>query len=194
MFIDDLFVKMRLEYSRRFLDIFESQITSQIGIIRSLPLSGFEKKMWTEEARRTLRYAFFLRYYASFESHLKTICDRFADSDSLPLRLSDVRGDDFLSRVNKYTTHIVGCEALDKHQYWLDIRGYYWIRNTIIHGDGRVNKGGKLPQYIVTRQLELPAAGFGMSKSGAVQMKRRFCYRAVARMGQFLLDVYGRKK
>src|SRR5437660_8629002 len=100
--IDDLVRYWRLVYSRHFFDLFESQITSQIELIRLSPASGFDKKMWSEDARQSLRYAFFLRYYASFESHLKAICERFAKAESLSLRVSDISGDNFLSKVNKY--------------------------------------------------------------------------------------------
>jgi len=42
--------------------------------------------------------AFFLRYYASFESHLKFICERFAEKSSQSSRLSDISVDNFLSK------------------------------------------------------------------------------------------------
>jgi hypothetical protein len=193
MHIDDLFVYLRLVYSRRFFDLYESQITSQIKLIRSGTGSGFDKKMWSEEARQGLRYAFFLRYYASFESHLKTICDRFAKTESLSLRLSDVAGTNFLERVNKYLTRVVECVALDKHPLWADVLSYSWIRNAIIHSDGEVRDGGNTPQY-VDRQIRQPAAGLSVNGQGRIVLKRRFCYRAVRHMAQFLLDVYERKK
>ncbi len=191
--VDDLILYLRLVYSRRFFDLFESQITSQIKLIRSSQVPGFDKKMWSEEARQSLRYAFFLRYYASFESHLKVICERFAEKGSLSLRLSDISGDNFLNKVNKYLNRVVKCEALDSHPLWGDILSYLWIRNAIVHNDGRVLNQGSIPQY-VGRQLRQSSAGLGLSPKGTITMKRRFCYRAVRHMAQFLLDVYSRKK
>jgi hypothetical protein len=146
--------------------------------------------MWSDEARQSLRYAFFLRYYASFESRLKFICDRFAEAESLPLRFSDINGKDFLNRVNKYLTRVVNCAPLGKHPLWDDARSYAWIRNTIIHNNGQAVDRGSIPQY-VHRQLKQPSAGLTLSATGVIRMRRRFCYRAVRQMAQLLLDVYG---
>ena len=164
MHIDDLVLYLRLVYSRRFFDLFESQITSQVKLIGLGRGSGFDKKMWSEEARQSLRYAFFLRYYASFESHLKTICERFASKGSLSLRLSDIKGDNFLNQVNKYLTKVVNCAALDQHPLWADVLSYSWIRNVIIHNNGQVSKSDKIPQH-VARQLRDPAAGLSLDRA-----------------------------
>jgi len=193
MHVDDLILYLRLVYSRRFIDLFESQITSQIKLIRSSHVPGFDKKMWSEEARQSLRYAFFLRYYASFEGHLKVICERFAEEGALSLRLSDVSGDNFLKKVNKYLTRVVKCEALDKHPLWGDVLSYLWIRNAIVHNDGRVPDQDSIPQYVM-RQIRQSSTGLGLSPKGTIRMRRRFCYRAVSHMAQFLLNVHGSKK
>jgi hypothetical protein len=193
MHVDDLVLYLKLVYSRRFFDLFEAQITSQMKLIRSSSASGFDKRMWSDEARQSLRYAFFLRYYASFESHLKVICDRFAETESLSLRLSDISGENFLNRVNKYLSRVVDCAALDKHVLWNDVLAYSWIRNAIIHNNGRVLHRGSIPQFVV-RQLRQSSAGLSLSPAeGTIRLKRRFCYRAVRQMAQFLLDIYGSK-
>ena len=75
---------------------------------------------------------------------------------------------------------------------WGDVLGYLWIRNAIIHNDGRVLNQGSIPQY-VARQLNQSSAALGLSPKGNIKMRRRFCYRAVKHMAQFLLDVYGRR-
>src|ERR1035437_5670514 len=98
--VEDLVVAVRLEYSRRFIDLFEAQITAQTKLIRASAASQFDKSMWSKEARQSLRYAFFLRYYASFENRLKVICERFTELQSLPLRLSDIAGENFLNKAN----------------------------------------------------------------------------------------------
>jgi hypothetical protein len=149
--------------------------------------------MWSEEARQGLRYAFFLRYYASFESHLKIICDRFAKAESLGSRLSDIEGGNFLQKVNKYLTRVVNCDALDEHPLWADVLTYSWIRNAIIHSDGRVRDGVNIPQH-VERQMGRRATGLSLNSEGRIVLKRRFCYRSVTHMAQFLLDVYERKQ
>lgn len=190
--VDDLILYLRIVYSRRFIDLFESQITSQIKLLRSSKAPGFDKKMWSEEARQSLRYAFFLRYYASFESQLKVICERFAEQGSLRLRLSDISDDNFLKKVNKYLTRVVNCESLDKHPLWLDVLSYCWIRNAIVHNDGRVLDQNNIPQYVV-RQMRQPSAGLNLRPGRTIMLKRRFCYRAVRQMAQFLLDIYGRR-
>lgn len=113
--VDDLILYLRIVYSRRFIDRLESVITSEIKQLRVSKASRLDRRTWSEEARRSLRYALFLRYYASFENHLKVICERFAHSRSLPLRLTDVSGDNFLNKTNKYLTRVARCEPLDKH-------------------------------------------------------------------------------
>jgi len=118
MHVEDLVLYLKLVYSRQFLDLFESQITSQIRLIRKSSAEPFDKRMWAQEARHSLRYAFLLRYYASFERHLTRICDRFAETEGLPLRLSDIKGDSFLHGANKYLARVVKCAPLDKHPLW----------------------------------------------------------------------------
>jgi len=191
--LDDLIVYSRLVYSRRFFDLFASQITSQIKLIRSSQASVAGKKMWCEEARQSLRYAFFLRYYASFESHLKAISERFAQEESQAVRLSDMSGDNFLNKANKYLSRVVKCEPLATHPLWNDVLGYSFIRNAIVHNDGRVLDRNSIPQHVV-QQFRQPSAGIGLRPNGTIMLKRQFCYRAVRQMAQFLLDVYGRKK
>jgi hypothetical protein len=193
MYVDDLVRYLRIVYSRRFIDLFESQITSQIILLRSSKAPGVNRKMWSKEARQSLRYAFFLRYYASFERHLKVICERFAEKESLSSRLTHIKRGRFLERVNMYLTHVVKCEALDKHPLWEDVIAYSWIRNAIIHDDGWVPNPAQIPSE-VTRQLRLSSAALGLSPKGIITMKRRFCHRAVKNMAQFLLDIYGRKE
>ena len=193
MYIDDLLLYLRLVYSRCFFDLFESQITSQIKLIRSSPVSGFDKKMWCEEARQSLRYAFFLRYYASFETNLKVICERFAKTESLSLQLSDMSGENFLQKVNKYLTRVVNCKPLDRHPMWNDVLSYSWIRNTIIHNDGQVRDRGSIPQYVALQFKQL-SPGLTISPTGTIRLGRRFCYRAVRRMAKLLPDIYDTKK
>jgi hypothetical protein len=193
MHLEDLVVYFRLVYSRKFIDLYEAQITSQIKLIRSSQASNDDKRMWSKEARQSLRYAFFLRYYASFESHLKVICERFAMDESLAVRLSNTSGDNFLNKTNKYLSRAVGCEPLDKHPLWNDVLSYQFIRNGILHNDGRVLGGNSIPQYVV-QYCKQPSAGISLRPNGTIMLKRRFCYRAVRRMVRFLLDVYGRNK
>lgn len=108
------------------------------------------------------------------------------------MHLSDINADNFLKKVNKYLTRVVKCEAPANHPLWLDVLSYSWIRNIIIHNDGRVSEQDKIPPPVL-RQVKQSSAGLGISH-GRIIMKRRFCYRAVRHMAQFLLDVYGSKK
>lgn len=190
---DDLVLYFRLIYSRRFLDLLESQITSQIKVIRSSSADLFAKRMWSEEARRSLRYAFFLRYCAIFERHLTSICDRFAAEQSLPLKLSDIKGDSFLLIANKYLGRVVNCEPLEKHRLWNDVRAYAWIRNRIVHDDGLVRDVKSMPDY-VRSQFTCAVPDVRLTKKGTILLKRRFCYRVVRNMANFLVDVYNTKK
>jgi hypothetical protein len=191
--VDDLIVSIRLVYSRRFFDLFESQITSQTKLIRASTASAFEKRMWSKEARQSLRYALFLRYYATFESRLKHICERFAKLQSLPLRLSDMAGENFLNKANKYLSRVADCAPLDKHPLWNDALSYSWIRNAIVHNDGWVSDVRNIPQY-VARQAKHPSVGLRLSPKGEIVLNRQFCYRSVRNMAQLLLDIYGTSK
>jgi hypothetical protein len=51
----------------------------------------------------------------------------------------------------------------------------------------------RIPQHVL-RQLRQPTGDLSLDANGTIRMKRRFCYRAVRHMAQFLLDVYGRKR
>jgi hypothetical protein len=192
MHVDDLILYLRITYSRRFIDVFEAQITSQIKLFRSSKASRADKRMWSKEARQTLRYAFFLRYYASFERHLKVICERLAEQELVTSRLAHIKRGSFLVRVNDYLTHEVKCKALNEHSLWKDVLAYSWIRNAIIHDDGWVPNEAPIPPE-VTRQFSMSSIAVGLSRKRSITMGRRFCYRAVKNMAQFLLDVYGRK-
>lgn len=46
----------------------------------------------------------------------------------------------------------------------------------------------------MSRQLNRPFAALGLSSEARIKMRRRFCYRAVKQLAQFLLDVFDRKK
>ena len=192
MHIEDLALYFRLVHSRGFIDVLETEISQQIKVIKASSARGFEKRMWSIEARRSFRYAFFLRYYASFETHLKAICDRFAETDMLELRLSDISGDNILKRANKYLTRVVGCNAIDRHPLWEHVLAYMWVRNTIVHNDGFVSDLGSIPQF-VKRQLTQPSSGLTL-RWNRINMRRRFCYRAIRNMAQFLVDIYDRKQ
>src|SRR5690348_12536408 len=106
MHVEDLlFVEKKLLFSREPIDMFESQISSQLKLIRTAQGNRWAS-WWSREIRQSLRYALFLRYYAAFESHLTTICDRFAKNENLPLRVGDIRAENFLKQVNKYLSRV----------------------------------------------------------------------------------------
>lgn len=171
MRVDDLLLDMSLREHRRFFDSFESLIGRQRA-----------------EAKQHFRYAFFLRYYAIFENRLKVLCDRFAEDNSLPLRLSDISGENFLKKVNKYLTRVANFAPLDEHRLWSDALSYLWIRNLIIHSDGQVTHRKDVPQY-VSRQFGHRASGLKLTSQDRIRLNRNFCYRAVSRMAAFLLEI-----
>lgn len=171
MHIDDVTLDMRLRAYRRAFDTLESYIDGR-----------------AVEAKQQFRYAFFLRYYAIFENQLKVLCDRFATKLSLPLRLADISGENFLKRVNKYLTHVAKFDPLDKHHLWGDVLAYLWIRNLIIHSDGRVAHHKDIPQY-VSRQFRQRASGLKLSRQNTIRLNRNFLYRAVSRMAAVLLEI-----
>lgn len=191
--VDDLIAHARLVYSRSFFDFLEAQLTAQIKLIRASSATEFDKRMWSKEARRSFRYAFFLRYYASFENRLKQICDRFAEAHSLPLRLSDMSGENFLNKASKYLSKVADCAPLDKHTLWSEALSYLWIRNAIVHNDGWIHDLHSVPQYVL-RQTKQPSTGLRLGPKGEIILGRRFCYRAVRNMAQLLLDIYGTSK
>lgn len=189
MHIDDIIKHFRFISSRTFLDLFESQITAQVKLARK---QGKRVAWWSVEVRQHLRYAMFLRYYAAFEKHLKVICDRMAQSESLQVRLSDLKGENFLSTVNKYVTRIAHREPLDKHPAWHDALTYLWIRNQIVHHDGQVNDTN-IPLHVKQR-LKIGAIGARMTPDRQIRLNRRFCYRAIRLMAALLVDVADRER
>ena len=185
MRVTDLVAHFKLISSRRFIDLFEDNITTQVKVLRQQKIRA---TWWSDEVRQHLRYALFLRYYASFERYLKAVCDRYANENSLALRLSDIKSEEgFLKQVDKYLTWVVKCEPLNKHKLWLELLAYSWIRNQIVHRDGDI-KDLKIPQYV--QQLSRHrASGFTISKGHTIRFKRRFCYRSISRMAGFFLYV-----
>ena len=190
MILDDFVVYFYFRDAHRLVDLFESQITAELAAIRSdsYPAAAKNTRRWCDEARQSLRCAFFLRYYALFEGQLKLMCDRFADRNSETLRLSDIRGVGFLEQVNKYLTKVVKCAPLENHRLWNDTRAYVWLRNEIVHGGGRIPLSGGLPQF-VNGLLRQRSAGISLSKRRTVILKRHFCYRAIRRMGRLIFDI-----
>jgi hypothetical protein len=188
-YVDDLLRQISFVYSRDFVKFFEDQVRREVKFIRSTAKSKAnkkEKERWVNHAKQALRFAFFLRYYASFESHLKERCEDLAKKESLALRLGDIKGDGFLNQVNKYLSRVAKRSPLDKHPLWNDVLAYAWVRNTIIHNDGQVPDPKSVKQF-VKELMKRRSAGLTIRKS-RISMNRRFCYRAVSAMGRFLYD------
>jgi hypothetical protein len=123
-YVDDLLRQISFVYSRDFVNFFEDQVRREVKFIRSTAKSKAnkkEKERWVNHAKQALRFAFFLRYYASFESHLKERCEDLAKKESLALRLGDIKGDGFLNQVNKYLSRVAKRSPLDKHPLWNDV-------------------------------------------------------------------------
>jgi hypothetical protein len=171
MKIDDIVLDIRL---RRYRSVFH-------GLESFLDGSA-------AEAKQHFRYAFFLRYYAIFESQLKVLCDRFAEEMSLPLRLSDINGENFLKRVNKYLTRVGHFDPLHHEALWEDILSYQWIRNLIIHNDGQMANGQEIPQF-VSKQFERKVSALRLTSKSTIRLNRGFCYRAVSKMAALLLKM-----
>lgn len=127
----------------------------------------------------------FLRYYASFEGHLRGIREYRAEREALPLRLSDIYSrKGFLQQVNKYLTHVAKCRPpLAMNPLWGDVVAYAWVRNNIVHNDGQV--GAEKPEQFVKLLLARPSAGLSL-RNGRIVVKKAFCYRAISVMGRFL--------
>jgi hypothetical protein len=184
LYISDLVRHFRFVQSRTLIDFFETELSKEVKSIYLDPDSPrSRKRWWAEYARQSLRYAFFLRYYASFEGHLKGLCEYRAKVENLPLELSDIRDRDFPRQLNKYLTRVAKSRPLDTHPLWLDVLAYSWVRNTIIHYDGMVPDERSLEQP-VKRLLARRSAGLRIVK-GKIKLTRRFCYRATRVMGKF---------
>jgi len=188
LYADDLVRHFRFVNSQGLVDFFESLLTKEVNFIRTNSDSPTSRKRWwADQARQSLRYAFFLRYYSSFESPLKGMCDHRAEIESLPLRLSDINANGFPRQLNKYLTRIAKCQPLHEHPLWDDVLAYTWVRNTIIHNDGIVIDERSLEQP-VKRLLTRPSAGLSLAK-GKIRLGRRFCYRATRVMAKFFYHI-----
>ena len=184
LYLDDLVRHFRFVNSQTLVDFFESLLAKEINFIRKNSESPkSRKKWWADQARQSLRYAFFLRYYASFESHLKGMCEQRAKREALPLRLSDINGNGFPRQLDKYLTRVAKCRPLHEHPLWEDVLAYTWVRNSIIHNDGIVLDERSLEQP-VKRLLARKSAGLSLAK-GKIRLSRRFCYRATRVMARF---------
>ncbi len=189
MRVQDLIYYLKLLEAPESFALLEEQVASQVRRIRSKSVPRYIRELWVDEAPRTLRYALFLRYYAAFENQLKMQCERCATDGNLALRLSDLSGDGTLDKVDKYLTKVANRAPLHEHPLWSDLLAYAWIRNRIMHDDGRIADHRNMPQY-VTRQLKRKSVGFALSSGGVVRLNRPFCRRAVRCMARILYDVY----
>lgn len=189
MRVQDLIYYMKLLEAPESFALLEDRVASEVALIRSKSVPRYIRELWVDEAPRTLRYALFLRYYAAFESQLKMQCERFAIDENLALRLSDLSGDNTLDKVDKYLTKVANRSPLHEHRLWTDLLAYAWIRNRIMHDDGRVADARNVPQY-VKAMLKRKAAGLALSSAGIVRLNRPFCRRAVRCMARILYYVY----
>jgi hypothetical protein len=125
VYLEELVRHIEFVSSKRLIDFFETQVSKEVEAIRSSANPKPRRMRWATETRQSLRYAFFLRYYASFEGHLKGVCDYRARREALPVQLSDVNGRGFLQQVNKYLTQIAKRCPLDVHPLWSDVLAYH---------------------------------------------------------------------
>jgi len=181
MHVDEVFLQLDLKIASEFIDMYEAEITKAVRTGRAI---GHH---WSRQARQTLRYAMFLRFYALFENHLKTICARFTTSRSLKLSVSDINGKGFLNQVNRFLKLVVSVKPLEERPLWQEMLAYSWIRNTIAHRNGEVIQGEQMPQHV--KRLLKTESGFQIGKNRTIVMDRQFCKRAMKQMATFLAEV-----
>jgi hypothetical protein len=181
MHLDEVFLQLELRIASDFIDMYEAEITKAVRTGRAIG------HRWSRDARQTLRYAMFLRFYAVFENHLKRICARFTTSRSLKLSVSDINGKGFLNQVNRFLKLVVSVKPLEQHPLWQEMLAYLWVRNAIAHRNGELAQDEAIPQHV--NRLLKSKSGIEMGKNRTIVMGRHFCKRAMKQMAIFLVDV-----
>lgn len=87
---------------------------------------------------RYFRNPIIVTLWAIFESAIIEIAKEIKDQQSLPIKLDDIRGD-FLTRTNKYFNHIIKFSMDARGSSWKHFRKFYLLRNSIAHGNGRLD-------------------------------------------------------
>ena len=86
---------------------------------------------------RLLRGPFMVSLWAVYESTVTEIASHIKEDRGLALGLEDIRGGDFLSRAKKYYEHILNF-TLCSDQTWERLRILSVLRNSVAHGNGRI--------------------------------------------------------
>ncbi len=174
-------------YARIYVDLFETTIEHHLRLIKKQKMELYRREFWINEAIRTFRYSFFLRYYALFESHLRYICERIAQEKNLELKLQDIRGKSFLDRFNKYIALVANLNPVRSHQSWDEICIYAQIRNIIIHNNGNLkdlNISNMLRNYFQN------VSSIHINRKMQICMRKPFCCRVLSHMAKFIARSY----
>ena len=182
--LTELFLAMKMQYARSFVTLFEETLDQHIESIRTAKLSRLQRTFWMNEARRTFRYAFFLRYYALFESHLLIICERIKEKNNLPLALNDIRGESFLWTFDKFMTRVALLPSPSSSKHWKEILAYSQIRNLLIHADGTIKD---IKSHTHLKSLVETSHDIHIDKHNRICFRKRFAIRVLSNMSNFLL-------
>jgi hypothetical protein len=185
-YISDLLVASNIYYARSYVQLFEEVLDQQIRSIQNTGLTLMQEEFWKNESKRTLRYSFFLRYYALFESHLTLICDRIKENENLSLSINEIKADSFLKCFEKYFTKVAGLSSPTNIKSWKEILVYSQIRNIIIHRNGVVkdiNSYHLLSEYISRSKV------VHIDRRKRINLRKRFAFRVLSHMSKFIFDL-----
>ena len=125
------------------------------------------------------RYAFILLVYTLLEHHLLGYCEYVKNDKALPLKVTDLRSNDTLSRAKTYLSALAKFDV-EAYPEWVQLDEFRQVRNFIAHeyGDlqqldeGKHNKikaiGKKYPGLIDVNQLT-PSADYCKQQLEAVR-------------------------
>ena len=168
---DDLIVSLKMQYAKRFVDDFEKMIEQHIH--RAKKAGARSTDTIRVEGTRTFRYAFFLRYYALFEAHLRTLCDRLGADAGIRLRLSDMDCRYLLQGVETYLTKAVGRLSPLRFPEWKEIKLYGQIRNRIVHFDGVYVEASGMPKDL--KQFIDKTSSLHLDRNNRICFRKPFC-------------------
>ena len=84
-----------------------------------------------------LRQWAFTAAYASFEHRLNELCDSLQTEAGLRVAVTDLRGRG-IKRARDYIKKVLAQPFPDREHAWSEMLVMQWIRNVIVHADGRI--------------------------------------------------------
>lgn len=141
---------------------------------------------------RFLRYPLLVSAWAIYEAGVTEVARYLADRLHAKLKLSDIRGDDFLARASLYFTAVLNVALDPDLDRMKRLKQLVTIRHAIAHANGRV---AILKQESRDTIKRMSTEGIGISISeGFIAADANFVGKSVAAAAESIDELVGRAK